>query len=98
MKIDRSEWSTHQIEATFKDCNGNKVTESIPSFSDGNPIDLLLNWEKQLLKLQGDWSKDTDGLSSFSFLGVGNFEIQNFWKQSRKKKLVRSLLVCRRQN
>ena len=51
LKIKRARRSEHTIKATFKDTEGNDVKEYIHAFRDGNPPELLIEFEKQLLKL-----------------------------------------------
>ena len=51
LKIKRTNRNKHMIEASFKNCEGNDVKEMIYTFRDGDPPELLIDLEKQLLKL-----------------------------------------------
>jgi len=51
LKIKRTNRNKHIIEASFKNSEGNDVKEMIYTFRGGDPPELLIDFEKQLLKL-----------------------------------------------
>lgn len=54
LKIEHANQNKHMIKASFRDSKGNDIKVLIYTFQYGNPTELLLKKEKQLLKL-GDW-------------------------------------------
>lgn len=61
LKIKRAKRNEHQVKATFEDSAGNEVKEMIYTFSDGDPKELLIDCEKQLLKLGDRYELFNDG-------------------------------------
>ena len=64
LKIKRAKRNEHTIKASFRDSEGNDIKELIYTFRDGDPAELLLEMEKQLLKFgdrydlfEGGWWK-----------------------------------------
>ena len=51
LKIKRARRREHTIKASFKDNEGNEVKEYIHTFRDGDPPELLIEFEKQLFTL-----------------------------------------------
>ena len=51
LKIKHAHRSEHTIKASFKDSEGNDVKEFIYTFRDGDPAELLVEFEKQLLAI-----------------------------------------------
>ena len=50
-KIKRALRSEHTIKASFKDSKGNEIKELVYTFGDSDPLELLIEFEKQLIKL-----------------------------------------------
>ena len=65
LKIKRAKPNEHQVKATFEDDEGEEVEEMVQTFRDGNPKELLIKLEKELVKLgdryelfnEGKWKK-----------------------------------------
>ena len=65
LKIKRMKRNKHQVKATFEDDEGEGVKEKVQTFRDGDPKELLIELEKELLKLgdcyelfnEGKWKK-----------------------------------------
>ena len=63
LKIKRAKKSSESIKATFMDAANNEVKELVPTYSDGDPKEQLLQLQKIILKLgtrydlfqDGDW-------------------------------------------
>jgi hypothetical protein len=51
LKIKRAHRSEHTVKASFKDSEGNDVKEPVYTFHDGDQLELLIEFEKQLLEL-----------------------------------------------
>ena len=61
MRMKRSKKNEHTIKATFTDSAGNEVKELIQTYSDGDPKDLLIEAEKQMVKLGSRYNLFNNG-------------------------------------
>ena len=61
LKIKRAKRSEHQVKATFEDDEGDAVKEMVQTFRDGDPKELLIELEKELLKLGDRYELFNDG-------------------------------------
>ena len=59
--IKKAKRNDHQIKATFEDSEGNQIKELIHTFADGDRKELLIYFEKQLLKLGNRYNLFTEG-------------------------------------
>ncbi len=82
LKIKRADQNKHIIMASFKNSKGEDIKESINTFWDGNLPELLLELEKQLLKLGDGYDLFEEGrwkvLSKIGGRALGG-RCKNYW-------------------